>query len=107
MHINLGELMCLFTLLRHYVRMENATKPLYSNVSLEFHVFLKTETSHSRARTLQNAISATDFEVDIVISRFCVSAIYMYIIAPRSTPELPVAFLERPGEANVPEYILI
>ena len=75
-----------FALLRDSVRMENAIWPLYSNVSWKFHVFLKTETSHTRARTSQNAISGTDFEVEIVISRFCVSTIYMHIIAPRSTP---------------------
>ena len=53
--------MCLFTLLRHSVRMENAIKPLHSNVSLQFHVFLKTESSHTRARTFRN-VNFHDFQ---------------------------------------------
>ena len=48
--------MCPFALLRDSVRMENAIWPLYSNVSWQFHVFLKTESSHTRARTFRNMI---------------------------------------------------
>ncbi len=85
--------------------MENAIKRSYNNVLLEFYVFLKTGTSHSRAPTLQNAISATDFQVGIVILailRF--GYIYVYCCSSVDPPELPSAFLERPGEAKVPEY---
>ena len=48
--------MCPFGLLRDSVRMENAIRPLYSNVSWQFYVFLKTESSHTRACTFRNMI---------------------------------------------------